>query len=118
VLRGSADTERVGVTKQFRVPYNGTVRVTFDVKSSDGSQIDWTVSSLPNSYGSVSPGPNVYQTVTTDVEVQQGGAVSVSAWVFDSDRSDDVVPPQPSLKNVRISYDIVAIDLQTEVLVD
>jgi hypothetical protein len=100
VLKLRADTPRStaeSVSKQFVVPFAGTVRVRWQFKSDgSGSMAYLSIHSEVDSCFA-STARSIYQAGMCDLRVMRGGPISVSAYGG----------PVVSIRNVRIFYDVV-----------
>ncbi|MEA2987993.1 MAG: hypothetical protein QOG83_704 [Alphaproteobacteria bacterium] len=120
-LQASADTERIGnssigqgsVTKKVQVPYHGTVRVTYEMRSTDGSQMRGTVSTLTAQATGLTNSTTYVQISHSSLRVVAGADVTLSASREFGFSSGDV-----AVRNFRLYYDVVDFDGQPVLVLD
>ncbi len=104
VLPAQTSAAGNGITKGFIVPYSGTVRLTWEIKSMDGTPVSSTVLvEHLSTCESVFTSSTTFAAQTCDIRVAGGQPVYLTALPSDGDS-------KVSLRYVRLRYTVVDSD--------
>jgi hypothetical protein len=119
----SADTERSATNgnntgKSLLMPYFGTVRITYEIRSVDGNPVTASLSTSGSSALTDGTSATSYQLVTHDIRVLPGATVSLSALSVAYACSFGCLYSTVAVRNFRASYDALDFNGQGVVLAD